>query len=802
MSESTPKSPGLTLSSASPEDAWYAHSATDSMGEAASQESWEPLFTPFGEDSGRDCQGEACSKCHFLERHHGHLNKVACLSAKFAEAFSSVAAEKAIIRQWGWLAGLWHDLGKYSREFQSYLRSATGGAHEGEVNQRVDHSTAGAQHAVKVLGVLGHLIGYPIAGHHSGLLDGEVEGACQRNRLRNQNLPHVLVPDSVRDHSEIPAPKVLVRAMKAKEFCAFRTAFFCRMLFSCLVDADFLATEAFMNPGQAGVRNQVPTNALDSMLALLEQRISAFGEPESGDRVNRLRAQVVADCKQSSVRKPGFFTLTVPTGGGKTLSSLLFALQHAIQHGQQRVIYVVPFTSIIEQNADVFRKIFDILETKEFTPLIEHHSSLLPEKESTRSRLATENWDAPLILTTAVQFYESLFASKTSVARKLHHIANSVVVLDEAQALPVNLLNPCLRALEELTEGFNTTVVLCTATQPAIQFQPEDFPIGLKETREIITEPRKLFDGLRRVTVVQRGKLADADLVNELRSQSQALCIVNRRRHAQTLFRLLGESPEHFHLSALMCPAHRSEVLLRVHQRLNEGLPTRVISTQLIEAGVDIDFPVVYRALAGLDSIAQAAGRCNRNGHLEGLGQTFVFKPEDEEGEAYFRETAQVANEVLGLHEDILGEEAIRHYFSLYYFQKKHRWDEKGILDMFQIDRGCRDFPFRFNFASAAREFRLIEAWQEPVIIPFDDQAEKLIGELRSESIPLHRALLRGLQRYTVQISPKLRDENRGAFEALRDDGFHVLVSMDLNYSSDFGLVLDEEHTRNQFLNC
>ena len=289
-------------------------------------------------------------------------------------------------------------------------------------------------------------------------------------------------------------------------------------------------------------------------------------------------------------------------------------------------------------------------------------------------------------------------------------------------------------------------------------------------------------------------------MVGELKSHPQTLCIVNRRKHAQELFRLLGEHEGNFHLSALMCPEHRANVLREIRNRLADGRPARVVSTQLIEAGVDVDFPVVYRALAGLDSIAQAAGRCNRNARLPKPGRTFVFKPEDQRGETYFRETAQVTEQILELHEDLLGEAAIKHFFDIYYYRQKQRWDEKHILENFCVEAGNRDFPLVFGFRKAAHDFRLIDDWQVPVIIPLDERVEKLISELRDPRIPLHRNLLRGLQRYTVQIPPPLRDRNSTAFEALRDGQFHVLISLELNYSEHFGLTLDEEHASAQFL--
>jgi CRISPR-associated endonuclease/helicase Cas3 len=263
---------------------------------------------------------------------------------------------------------------------------------------------------------------------------------------------------------------------------------------------------------------------------------------------------------------------------------------------------------------------------------------------------------------------------------------------------------------------------------------------------------------------------------------------------------LLGESDGTYHLSALMCPEHRSRVLAEIRARLDKKLPTRVISTQLIEAGVDVDFPVVYRALAGLDSIAQAAGRCNRHGRMDAPGRVFVFKPEDTRAETFFRDTAQVAAQVLELESDLLGEDAIRRYFDLYYYRNKQRWDEQHILDRFQLRPGCREFPLAFDFASAARDFQLIDDWQKPVIVPFDDKARELIKQLRNPTIPLHRDLLRGLQRYTVQIPPRLFNENANSFERLRDDQFHVLISPELNYSKHFGITLNAEHAKSQFL--
>lgn len=765
---------------------FYAH--TDPK--TADQNLWEPLFT-----EGKKLISK---EWHPLINHRlsfGHLNKVAKLCSEFAQSmFATDDSNAAIVGKWGELAGLWHDLGKFAPEWQRYLATKAD-PHLGETHGTIDHSTAGARHAISQASILGHLLAYPIAGHHSGLLNATSNGACLTARL-DKVLP---------DFSTAPSELLNLHFPTLPDFLLkrddFSIAFFTRMLFSCLVDADFLATESFMNPEKFSSRNESPKDTLRVISELVDAHIDSFPKPTPSDVINQQRRKVIENCREAATDSQGFFTLTVPTGGGKTLSSFAFALHHAIARGQRRVIYVAPFTSILEQNAEVLRSILAPLATDTFEPLIEHHSALDPAKESTISRLAAENWDAPVVVTTAVQFHESLFAAKTSRARKIHNIANAVVILDEAQSLPVDFLRPCLRALQELCDHYNTTVVLCTATQPAISHDPQDFPIGLKGCREIIRDKDALFTALRRVEIESLGDLPDNELASRLASHNQALCIVNRRAHAQKIFQLLDNTEASFHLSALMCPEHRSQTLRVIRSRLDDALPTRVISTQLIEAGVDIDFPVVYRSLAGLDSLAQAAGRCNRHGKLSSLGKTYVFRPEDQNAEAFVRETSQIAHQLLDLHEDLLSEAAISHYFDLYYYRQKSRWDSRRILEDFRIDQNP-SLPFHFQFSDVAEKFRLIDEWQVPILIPYDEKARALIKQLRNPEIPLHRSLLRGLQRYTVQIPPRLRDENIRCLESLRNGEFFALVSMDLNYSDKFGLVFDNRHSSSQLLIC
>ncbi|HUP47811.1 MAG TPA: CRISPR-associated endonuclease Cas3'' [Thermoanaerobaculia bacterium] len=711
-----------------------------------------------------------------------HLRNVGELAARFASAFAAA--------EWGRYAGLWHDLGKYSEAFQSYLRIASSeDPHVAETVGRIDHSTAGAQHAASAVEVLGHLLAYAISGHHGGLPDGRSGGPCLERRLEKHIEDWGDAPSSLTTCPGLEPPSALLHALRTGN--AFSIAFFTRMVFSCLVDADFLDTERFMAPAKATARGEWQRDALARMEDALDSHIASLEVAPT--EVNANREKVRDACLAAATIEPGLFSLTVPTGGGKTLSSLAFALRHAVVHGLTRVVYVVPFTTIIEQNADVFRRALAGADGAEATDfVVEHHSNLDVGQETAMSRLATENWDSPLVVTTSVQFYESLFARKTSRCRKLHNLARSVIVLDEVQTLPVDFLHPCLRALRELATHYGASVVLCTATQPAVHLR-QDFPIGLENVREIVPNPQALYESLRRVDVRDLGPLGDEELASRLRTHDRVLCIVNTRRHAIDLFRALGEEPEgHFHLSALMCPEHRTEVLGDIRARLDSRKTCRVVSTQLIEAGVDIDFPVVFRSLAGLDSLAQAAGRCNRNGSLHGRGTTFVFRSQHSLEEAFLRQTANAAEQVLPLYDaDPLSLEAVEHYFRLYYWDRSSRWDAKRILDEFQLLRQDRSLPFSFGFAAVAERFRLIDKLGEPVIIPWGDTGRRLVAELRDPRRTPDRGLLRRLQRFTVEARRKEWEANmHGAIELVADR-FPVLVDSSC-YSEQAGLSLPD----------
>jgi CRISPR-associated endonuclease/helicase Cas3 len=675
-----------------------------------------------------------------------HLQLVARLAEQYAAKFGAGS--------WGRIAGLWHDLGKFSREFQALIRGLL------EAGVRVDHSTAGAQYAYRCAGHIGKLLAYCIAGHHGGLPNyRETEGDTR------QPLSERIASKVPEWEPYVPPDLLAVRPLQSlpialdkddKSFALFQLSFLTRVLFSALVDGDFLATEQWFQSEKS--QQRTPGAPIAELVTVLEKHLAKI----SNDRthINRLRREILAACVAAADWLPGFFSLTVPTGGGKTLASLMFALRHAIRYGLERVIVVVPYISIIEQTADIYRRVFSGYNG---ATVVEHHSLTEYDGSEIALRLATENWDGTIIVTTAVQFYDSLFANKPSKCRKLHRMAKSVVILDEAQMLPVGLLAPCLSALRALVHGYHTSVVLCTATQPALSHRA-NFPCGLKDVREIIPEPVALYNAMRRVSVRCIGPLPDVVLLPALAAHEQVLCIVNTTKHAAQLAVALQDLPGGYHLSARMCPAHRLERLAEIKARLKACEPCRVISTQVIEAGVDVDFPVVYRALCGLDSLAQAAGRCNREGLSATPGEVIFFLADTPPINA-LKAAADACRQVLPDYtNDLLSPMAIEHFFRQYYWTKGN-YDIKEILpELTQrgAEKGC------FQFGAAAR-FALIDSPTQPVIIPWGTEGETLIAQLRQPDLlekPLLVAkLARKAQRYSVNVYPQefqiLRDNHR-----------------------------------------
>ena len=721
-----------------------------------------------------------------------HLCEVARRASDHASVFGG--------QEWTRLAGLWHDLGKYRPGFQRYLRAATGAeaenAHVEGGTGRVSHSTAGALLACERFGTAGRVLAYLIASHHAGLYDWNSDESSLEARLASEGsrteLTEALAaaPPDILDHGGfVPGRHPIPGGIAG-------FALWLRMLFSALVDADFLDTEAFMDEGKAAARGAWPD--LATLRAAFDVHMDKLAAAAPDTPVNRLRARILAQCRAKSAEKPGHFSLTVPTGGGKTLASMAFALDHARLHGQRRVIYVIPYTSIIEQTADVFRGIFG-------EAVVEHHSNAEsdPGRESLRSRLACENWDAPVVVTTSVQFFESLFAARTSRCRKLHNIVNSVVVLDEAQLLPPEFLKPILAVLNLLTRHYGVTVVLSSATQPALArqeyFDPQKTIQGLDAVRELmqggpqVETPDELYRDLKRVNVRLpadwQKRVAWEALAAELAAHESVLAIVNTRRHAAALHALLPQGT--LHLSALMCGAHRADVIDAIKERLKAGEPTRVVSTQLVEAGVDLDFPVVYRALAGLDSIAQAAGRCNREGRLPGLGEVVVFVPPDAAPPGLLAKGEGACRSVLhGYAGDPLDRALFERYFRQLYYQCE--LDKHGIERLLTRDADT----LRVNFRTAAKKFRLIdEADQASVIVLYrgpdgrDATVDDRLKQLRQGGAA--RWLLRALQRYTVSI--RQRDAQRllaqGDIAELLP-GLFVQVS-DVLYHPVLGLRID-----------
>lgn len=721
-----------------------------------------------------------------------HLLAVGHLAGDFARTFG--AQELAVV------LGLLHDLGKYTLAFQARLNGDP---------RKVDHSTWGAKIAVQKFGpALGSLLAYAIAGHHAGLANGQGEG--ERTPLEERlasDLPKlhaawekaITLPDRLGPPASFKLYDSQDR-LHAKGRHPFQLAFLVRMLFSCLVDADFLDTERFYNKLESRPDHRNAGAAPPALPALLEQLDLHLGGFKPDSAINTLRADILQQVRGRATQAPGLFSLTVPTGGGKTLASLAFALEHAIRHGLQRVIFVIPFTSVVEQNAAVFREALGPLGN---AAVLEHHSAFVeqsppagdPERyqSAQKLRLAMENWEAPIIVTTAVQFFESLFAARPSQCRKLHNIAGSVVVLDEAQTMPLKLLRPCVASIDELARNYRTSVVLCTATQPALEAPA--FEGGLTGVRELAPEPAELFRQLERVRVRHVGTLSDEALADATRSREQVLCIVNNRRHARALFQAMSDLPGACHLTTLMCARHRSEVLASVRQKLLAGEPCRLVSTSLIEAGVDIDFPAVLRAEAGLDSIAQAAGRCNRNGKRpKASSEVLIFAAENEAWAPppELKQYAQVAREVLRKFEhDPLSPEAIHSYFALLYWQKGIK--ELDVPDLMGLLRDSR--PESLPLETLAAKFRMIDSIQMPVIVPYDDRAREALRALEFAEGSV--GIARTLQPYLVQLP-------RAGFNALRDAGaiapvaekkwsdqFMQLINPDI-YDKRFGLSWDD----------
>lgn len=686
-----------------------------------------------------------------------HLEGTAERAGEFAEKFGK--------KEWGYCCGMLHDIGKYSEEFQRKIQEDT--------NDRVDHATAGAQ-VCKERGGYYSILSYCIAGHHAGLPD--YGNTAMSSSLCGRWKKRICDYHAYKDEIKIPKLDTDPIVFSKDRNMDFALGTFIRMLYSCLVDADFLDTESFMKNGDTG-RNS--GESMETLQNRLEKHISEWLKNTDTDTINGRRTEILKNCIKEGKQKEGIFRLTVPTGGGKTLASLAFALEHAVKNHKDRIIYVIPYTSIIEQNAQVFREILGEDNVLENHCNVDYESS----EEFKPMQLASENWDKPVVVTTNVQFFESLFANKSSKCRKLHNIANSVVILDEAQMLPMDYLKPCTAMLQELVDGYRTSIVLCTATQPTLDaFFRENALI-----KELCPRMEEQFQFFQRVNYQNLGKIRWDDLLEKLKRENNALCIVNTKKAAQMIYKEIdGEGI--YHLSTSMYPKHRKRVLKKIRERLKNNEKCIVISTSLVEAGVDLDFARVYRQIAGLDSMIQAAGRCNREGKRKlSDSMVYIFDLEESYPVQSQRQQMDVSKGILQDYADIADLKAITDYFTRLYHYRGTSLDKKKIMDEFQ--------KMECNFAKVAKEFRLIEENTRMIFINREPEADELLQELRIKGV--RRERMRKAGQYCIQVYDNEKSEN-SFFDKLNGAGMLKPISEEMQdfyelaageqYSEEYGL--------------
>lgn len=704
-----------------------------------------------------------------------HLKNTARKACEFAKLFNA--------GDWAEIIALWHDLGKFVPDWQKYIRQGSGydlDAHIETLGGKVNHSSAGAVLAFQKLKnclPIARIIGYPIVGHHAGLPDwypAEAPGFplperisknSDMNNLDMKDLSRIMKIEEAIPFLKHPFPKTAPFGKANWRNWANHLHLWIRMIYSSLVDADFLDTEEFMSP-----ENKEARGGYLSLLELKERfdlHMTKLGENAPSTPINRRRDEILKMCRKKAHMTPGFFSLTVPTGGGKTLSSIAFALEHALKYNKRRIIVGIPYTSIIEQTAKVLK--FGTDDNNKIKKgerlfgeenVLEHHSNIDSEEETHRNRLAAENWDVPVIVTTNVQLFESLFSSKSSSCRKLHNIVDSVIILDEAQMLPPEYLKPILSVLQALVEHFGVTVVLCTATQPVLTGslgRGKAVIQGLSNCREIVDEPSLMAEDFKRVNLHfplhNTPQMQWEEIAAKILEYPQCLAIVNTRNACRTLYSLLPEETKH--LSAFMCGEERSDVINEIKNLLREELPVRVVSTQLVEAGVDIDFPVVFRAMAGLDSIAQSAGRCNREGKLNRKGErgnVFVFISPQPSPSGLLRKGEDACKSLLRTRQiKSLDPEVFTEYFRNYY----------GSINSFDTSNFEEDLckeasEFKFQFRSQSQKFKLIDdTAQRGIVIWYRGRTRKVSSLEYIEQLRLlgpSRQLFRKMQRYTVNV--------------------------------------------------
>ncbi|NTW56071.1 MAG: CRISPR-associated helicase Cas3' [Chlorobiaceae bacterium] len=797
-----------------------------------------------------------------------HLYNVANLSRSHAN--------KIGLQLHGELIGLLHDLGKFSTEFQNYLKSATGLLNPDEdedfvdakgLKGRIDHSSAASQFVWQELskrGKLGAMVGQILAlclaSHHSGLIDclssginSPVEDTFTKRMKKDYKRTHysevikksdkhildhvneiIDNPGFFNEFEKVVRSIILSASDKSDTVIQNQIALLVRFLFSCLIDADRFDSACFEYPARVKYLVGRGPAIWDSLVSRLEGHLSQFKQEYP---IDQLRREIAEHCLNVANRDRGTFTLTVPTGGGKTLASLRFALHHARIYKMDRVIYIIPFTSIIDQNAQVARQILEPEGVDPGSIVLEHHSNLTPKQQTWRSKIISENWEAPVVFTTNVQFLETLFGSGTRGARRMHQLANSVLIFDEIQTLPVNCIHLFNNAINFLVEQCGSSVVLCTATQPLLnRVDTHKGAIKLYSGCEIIPDVRQLFDDLKRVEVLNECK-PGGWLLEEVAELAQAeilvarscLVIVNNKKTAQELYRLcaIQNGCQVYHLSTNMCPAHRKSILGEVRNQLDEQKPTICISTQLIEAGVDVDFGSVIRVIAGLDSIAQAAGRCNRHNRRKELGRVHIvnIKKENLSMLPDINIGRDKAERVLDDYEkdpkrfgyNCIGPEAMAWFYENYFFSRAIEMDykvsskevghEDTLLNLLSVNnlsleeykrihRKAPEIYLRQSFMMAAKIFKAIDAPNQGIVVPFGEEGQSIVNELCS----IHPAgigfnVLRRAQQFSVNVFPKLLNEMilAGVVRETQD-GTGILYLADKRYySSKYGLIEQPE---------
>lgn len=782
-----------------------------------------------------------------------HLNGVADITALNA---SKIGLAKA-----GKLIGLLHDLGKYSTDFQNYIGSASGLVNQDEdeyvdskgLKGKIDHSTAGSQliwNSVKEkkiqTQIAAQLLSLCVASHHSGLIncltvDGENDFDRRMTKAGNKtHLEEVLTKVESEITGKITALlddpecfggvlkefKKIAQSEKNEQLIRFRAGLMIRMLYSCLIDADRLDTANFENPENIKKRQQGDYLSWELLIERLEIRLREFDNKPEKNKVDELRKLVSDACLSRSLDHKGIFTLTVPTGGGKTLASLRFAMHHAKEHKLDRIIYVIPFTSIIDQNAQVVREILETKKSEEGRVVLEHHSNLVPEIQNWRNKILTENWDAPIIYTTSVQLLETLFSGGTRSARRMHQLANSVIVFDEIQSLPIKTIHIFCNAINYIIHHCNSSVVLCTATQPLLNKVDENKGrIDFDKSNEIMPDIETLFKDLKRVEVEDRTKPQGwetneiaALAIGQAKESGSCLVIVNTKKNANAIYEACSKITDYpvYHLSTSMCPAHRMRKLTEIRKNLGNE-PLICVSTQLIEAGVDVDFGSVIRFVAGLDSIAQAAGRCNRNG-IRNIGKVFVINPAKETIDSLIdiKVGKEVSERILhemrqpesGLPNEVIHPVTMDRYFQYYFYNRASEMDYPvdvgrgdNLLELLStnnisVGEYCRvknkqpDIYFRQSFKTAADAFRAIDALTQGIVVPYSDEGKKIVADLFSQfAVEQQFELLKRAQRYTVNVFPNVIKKLLDARAIREVPEIGVLVLGDSRYyHKDFGL--------------